>query len=104
MSNAQEKILAETRALYQRYQELKQAVAAVNVTTHQFITDLDMFILATGIVEEVGISQRSWAKWNKEWDARLRKAEVFVEGKQIEYGVSPESTETATEESTDDES
>lgn len=87
---SQLKLTAEVRDMYERCQALRSSVAAVNVAQHQFILDLDMFILATGLAEEVGLSVRSWTKWIKAWDAKLTRAEVFVEGKQIEYGVTNE--------------
>jgi hypothetical protein len=90
MSESQLKLEAEIRALYSRYQALKSEVAAVNATTHLFITELDLFIVATGIAEKVGLSLRSWSKWNKTWNDLLKKAEVFVEGKKLEYGITEE--------------
>lgn len=86
------KLIEATKALYERYRALKASVEAVDASQHPFITDLDLFILATEIADCIGLSQRSLVKWNNEWDARLQKAEVYVEGKQIEYGITPEAT------------
>jgi len=87
MSKNELKIIETVKALYKRYQRLKVAVDAVDASKHQFVTDLDLFILATGIAEDIGLSQRSMVKWTQAWEVRLSRAEVYVEGKQIEYGI-----------------
>lgn len=84
MADAKLKIEQEIRESYERYQVVKDEAVRVAVASHKFVTDLDMFVLATGIAEEVGLSNRSWTKWLKRWVEMLQRAEVFIEGKGLE--------------------
>ncbi len=84
MADAKLKIEQEIRASYERYKVIKDAAGEVVAGSHKFVTDLDMFVLATGIAEEVGLSNRSWTKWLKRWASILQRAEIFIDGKGLE--------------------